>query len=44
MTCPDCGAEMEIPEKPGPITSCDCGWYRVGAMVEPETGTSVIEP
>lgn len=34
MKCPDCGVDMDIPTEPGPINSCDCGWYRVGALIE----------
>lgn len=32
--CPYCGVKLDIPDTPGPIVSCDCGWYRIGALIE----------
>lgn len=40
MTCPDCGAEVTWPDKPGPVTGCECGWYRVGAMKDADVSDS----
>lgn len=35
MKCPDCGAELVLPEGPGPI-ACDCevGWYLMGSLID----------
>jgi hypothetical protein len=27
---------MDVPDSPGPIESCSCGWYLMGAMREDE--------
>ena len=30
--CMYCGTVMDVPDEPGPVESCDCGWYRMGAL------------
>lgn len=32
IPCMYCGTPMEVPDEPGPVTSCECGWYRLGAL------------
>lgn len=34
MNCPDCGAEITLPDAPGPIIGCKCDppWWLMGAI------------
>ena len=34
IKCMYCGADLVLPDEPGPVQSCDCGWILLGALVE----------